>query len=73
MVRAGEASGALRRHLRTPLPIFERSRDDLRNYIHLFDDLPGPPGRRVGPQRSIVLLLTFVVAGVFASIFSDSP
>src|SRR4029077_5859745 len=68
MVRAGEASGALA-VIFERLSDFERSRDDLRNYI--ISSMIYPALLAGVGLTSIVLLLTFVVPR-FASIFSDS-
>src|ERR1019366_4004526 len=68
MVRAGEASGALA-VIFERLAEFERSRDDLRNYI--ISSMIYPALLAGVGLASIVLLLTFVVPR-FASIFSDS-
>ena len=68
MVRAGEASGALA-VIFERLSEFERSRDDLRNYI--ISSMIYPALLAGVGLASIVLLLTFVVPR-FASIFSDS-
>src|SRR5260370_5612670 len=67
MVRAGEASGALA-VIFERLADFERSRDDLRNYI--ISSMIYPALLAGVALASIVLLLTFVVPR-FASIFSD--
>jgi len=68
MVRAGEASGAVAAIFER-LADFERSRDDLRNYI--ISSMIYPALLASVGLASIVLLLTFVVPR-FASIFSDS-
>ncbi len=68
MVRAGEASGALA-VIFERLAEFERSRDDLRNYI--ISSMIYPALLAGVGLASIVLLLNFVVPR-FASIFSDS-
>jgi general secretion pathway protein F len=68
MVRAGEASGALA-VIFERLSEFERTRDDLRNYI--ISSMIYPALLAGVGLTSIVLLLTFVVPR-FASIFSDS-
>ena len=68
MVRAGEASGALA-VIFERLSEFERSRDELRNYIISSMIYPALLAR-VG-LASILLLLTFVVPR-FATIFQDS-
>jgi general secretion pathway protein F len=67
MVRAGEASGALAAIFER-LAEFERSRDDLRNFIvasMIYPALLATVG-----LASIIILLTFVVPR-FATIFSD--
>jgi len=68
MVRAGEASGALA-VIFERLSEFERTRDDLRNYI--ISSMIYPALLAGVGLTSIVLLLTFVVPR-FATIFSDS-
>ncbi|MEO8596296.1 MAG: type II secretion system F family protein [Candidatus Solibacter sp.] len=68
MVRAGEASGALA-VIFERLSEFERTRDDLRNYI--ISSMIYPALLACVGLSSIILLLTFVVPR-FASIFSDS-
>src|ERR1017187_1414047 len=68
MVRAGEASGSLA-VIFERLAEFERSRDDLRNYI--ISSMIYPALLAGVGLASIVLLLTFVVPR-FASIFNDS-
>jgi general secretion pathway protein F len=68
MVRAGEASGALAAIFER-LAEFERSRDDLRNYI--VSSMIYPALLVTVGLASIVLLLTFVVPR-FASIFEGS-
>jgi general secretion pathway protein F len=68
MVRAGEASGALAAIFER-LSEFERSRDDLRNYI--ISSMIYPALLALVGLSSIILLLTFVVPR-FASIFTDS-
>ncbi len=68
MVRAGEASGALGAIFER-LSEFERSRDDLRNYI--ISSMVYPALLAAVGLGSILLLLTFVVPR-FASIFTDS-
>ena len=68
MVRAGEASGALS-VIFERLSDFERTRDDLRNYI--ISSMIYPALLAGVGLTSIILLLTFVVPR-FASIFSDS-
>lgn len=68
MVRAGEASGALAVVFER-LSEFERSRDDLRNYIVSSMIYPGLLCL-VG-LTSVIILLTFVVPR-FASLFEDS-
>src|SRR5215471_18950999 len=67
MVRAGEASGALA-VIFERLSEFERTRDDLRNYI--ISSMIYPALLAGVGVTSIVLLLTFVVPR-FATIFSD--
>src|SRR5215831_17996935 len=67
MVRAGEASGSLS-VIFERLADFERSRDELRNYI--VSSMVYPALLAVVGIASIVLLLTFVVPR-FAVIFSD--
>jgi general secretion pathway protein F len=68
MVRAGEASGALAVVFER-LSEFERSRDDLRNYI--VSSMIYPALLCVVGITSVVILLTFVVPR-FASLFEDS-
>ncbi len=68
MVRAGEASGALGAIFER-LSEFERSRDDLRNYI--VSSMVYPALLAAVGLGSILLLLMFVVPR-FASIFTDS-
>jgi general secretion pathway protein F len=68
MVRAGEASGALA-VIFERLAEFERTRDDLRNYI--ISSMIYPALLACVGLASITLLLTFVVPR-FATIFSDS-
>jgi general secretion pathway protein F len=68
MVRAGEASGALTMIFER-LAEFERSRDDLRNYI--IGSMIYPALLSLVGLASVLLLLTFVVPR-FASIFSDT-
>jgi general secretion pathway protein F len=68
MVRAGEASGALA-VIFERLAEFERTRDDLRNYI--ITSMIYPALLACVGLASIILLLTFVVPR-FASIFTDS-
>ena len=68
MVRAGEASGALAAIFER-LAEFERSRDDLRNYI--ISSMIYPALLALVGLASILLLLTFVVPR-FASIFAGS-
>src|SRR5205085_8293869 len=68
MVRAGEASGALA-VIFERLAEFERSRDDLRNYI--ISSMIYPALLALVGLSSIILLLTFVVPR-FATIFNDS-
>jgi general secretion pathway protein F len=67
MVRAGEASGSLA-VIFERLSEFERTRDDLRNYI--ISSMIYPALLACVGLASIVLLLTFVVPR-FATIFSD--
>jgi general secretion pathway protein F len=67
MVRAGEASGALGVVFER-LTEFERTRDDLRNYI--ISSMIYPALLTAVGLASIVVLLTFVVPR-FASIFDD--
>jgi type II secretory pathway component PulF len=67
MVRAGEASGALAAIFER-LAEFERSRDDLRNFI--VSSMIYPALLATVGLASIVILLTFVVPK-FATIFSD--
>src|ERR1041384_4998725 len=68
MVRAGEASGSLATVFER-LSEFERSRDELRNYI--ISSMIYPALLACVGVGSIVLLLNFVVPR-FASIFADS-
>ena len=68
MVRAGEASGALAVVFER-LSEFERSRDDLRNYI--ISSMIYPALLCLVGLTSVVILLTFVVPR-FASLFEDS-
>src|SRR5579883_1960295 len=68
MVRAGEASGALA-VIFERLAEFERTRDDLRNYI--ISSMVYPALLACVGMASILLLLTFVVPR-FASIFNDT-
>jgi len=68
MVRAGEASGALA-PIFERLAEFERSRDDLRNYI--VSSMIYPALLALVGLSSILILLTFVVPR-FAAVFSDS-
>jgi general secretion pathway protein F len=68
MVRAGEASGALS-PIFERLAEFERSRDDLRNYI--ISSMIYPALLAMVGLSSILILLTFVVPR-FAAVFSDS-
>lgn len=68
MVRAGEASGALAPVFER-LADFERSRDDLRNYI--ISSMIYPALLALVGAGSIFLLLNFVVPK-FAAVFSDS-
>jgi len=67
MVRAGEASGSLA-VIFERLSEFERTRDDLRNYI--ISSMIYPALLAAVGLASIILLLTFVVPR-FATIFSD--
>jgi general secretion pathway protein F len=67
MVRAGEASGALA-SIFERLAEFERSRDDLRNFI--ISSMIYPALLATVGLASIVILITFVVPK-FATIFSD--
>src|SRR5215475_6950280 len=68
MVRAGEASGSLA-VIFERLSEFERTRDDLRNYI--ISSMIYPALLAAVGLASIILLLTFVVPR-FATIFTDS-
>jgi len=68
MVRAGEASGALAVVFER-LTDFERTRDDLRNYI--ISSMVYPALLSCVGLASILLLITFVVPR-FASIFNDT-
>jgi len=68
MVRAGEASGALA-IIFERLSDFERTRDDLRNYI--VSSMVYPALLSCVGLASILLLLTFVVPR-FATIFNDT-
>jgi len=68
MVRAGEASGALAVVFER-LSEFERSRDDLRNYI--VSSMIYPALLCLVGLTSVIILLTFVVPR-FASLFEDS-
>ena len=68
MVRAGEASGAVA-VIFERLADFERSRDDLRNYI--VSSMIYPALLAMVGLGSILILLTFVVPR-FAAVFSDS-
>jgi len=68
MVRAGEASGALAVVFER-LSEFERTRDDLRNYI--VSSMIYPLLLTIVGLASVVILLTFVVPR-FATIFEDS-
>jgi general secretion pathway protein F len=68
MVRAGEASGALAVVFER-LAEFERTRDDLRNYI--ISSMIYPALLATVGLASIIVLLTFVVPR-FATIFADS-
>src|SRR5579872_1058631 len=67
MVRAGEASGALA-PIFERLSEFERSRDDLRNFI--VSSMIYPALLAAVGMASFIILLTFVVPK-FATIFSD--
>src|SRR6266700_3025214 len=67
MVRAGEASGALA-SIFERLAEFERSRDDLRNFI--ISSMIYPALLATVGMASIIILITFVVPK-FATIFSD--
>ena len=67
MVRAGEASGSLGQ-IFDRLTLFERSRDELRNYI--VSSMIYPALLALVGLGSIVVLLTFVVPR-FASIFNE--
>lgn len=68
MVRAGEASGSLA-VIFERLAEFERTRDDLRNYI--VSSMVYPALLALVGMASILILLTFVVPR-FASVFEDS-
>jgi general secretion pathway protein F len=68
MVRAGEASGALA-VIFERLADFERSRDDLRNYI--ISSMIYPALLSLVGLASILVMLTFVVPR-FGSVFEDS-
>ena len=68
MVRAGEASGALAAIFER-LADFERSRDDLRNYI--ISSMIYPALLAVVGLSSVLVLLTFVVPR-FATVFTGS-
>lgn len=68
MVRAGEASGSLA-VIFERLAEFERTRDDLRNYI--VSSMVYPALLAMVGMASILILLTFVVPR-FASVFEDS-
>ncbi len=68
MVRAGEASGALG-SIFERLSEFERTRDDLRNYI--ISSMIYPALLACVGLTSVIILLTFVVPR-FATIFQDS-
>jgi general secretion pathway protein F len=68
MVRAGEASGSLGAIFER-LSEFERTRDDLRNYI--ISSMVYPALLAAVGLASVVILLTFVVPR-FATIFQDS-
>ena len=67
MVRAGEASGALA-SIFERLAEFERSRDDLRNFI--ISSMIYPALLATVGLASVIILITFVVPK-FATIFSD--
>lgn len=67
MVRAGEASGSLGQIFER-LTVFERSRDELRNYI--ISSMIYPALLALVGLGSVVVLLTFVVPR-FAMIFND--
>jgi len=67
MVRAGEASGALAAIFER-LAEFERSRDDLRNFI--ISSMIYPALLATVGLASVIILITFVVPK-FATIFSD--
>ena len=68
MVRAGEASGSLAAVFER-LAEFERTRDDLRNYI--ISSMVYPALLAIVGTISIIFLLTFVVPR-FAQVFQDS-
>ncbi len=68
MVRAGDASGALG-SIFERLSEFERTRDDLRNYI--ISSMIYPALLATVGLASVIILLTFVVPR-FATIFQDS-
>ena len=68
MVRAGEASGSLSTVF-DRLSEFERTRDDLRNYI--ISSMIYPALLAVVGMASIIVLMTFVVPR-FASVFQES-
>jgi general secretion pathway protein F len=68
MVRAGDASGALG-SIFERLSEFERTRDDLRNYI--ISSMVYPALLATVGLASVIVLLTFVVPR-FATIFQDS-
>jgi general secretion pathway protein F len=68
MVRAGEASGSLAAVFER-LAEFERTRDDLRNYI--ISSMVYPALLAVVGTISVIFLLTFVVPR-FAQVFQDS-
>ena len=68
MVRAGEASGSLAAVFER-LAEFERTRDDLRNYV--ISSMVYPALLAVVGTISVVFLLTFVVPR-FAQVFQDS-
>src|SRR5512132_4003991 len=68
MVRAGEASGSLAAVFER-LAEFERTRDDLRNYI--ISSMVYPALLAIVGTISVIFLLTFVVPR-FAQVFQDS-
>lgn len=68
MVRAGEASGSLAAVFER-LAEFERTRDDLRNYI--ISSMVYPALLAVVGAASVIFLMTFVVPR-FAQVFEDS-